>query len=417
MKRMQTDICVIGAGAAGLMAAITAARQGARVMLLEREDRPGRKLRITGKGRCNVCNDCPPEDVLRNVTRNSRFLYSAVYGFPPAEVKNFFEGLGVPLKTERGNRVFPVSDHAGDIVDALTKEAQRLHIELRHMRVSDIKMADGAVCAVSDGNSRIECSAAILCTGGLSYPKTGSTGDGYRLAEALGHSITELGSSLVPLLSEDGDCAAMQGLSLKNVTLTLKDEKKKKVWSELGEMQFTHFGVTGPLVLSASAHMDAGKCYIIEIDLKPGLDAEKLDARLLRLFGENANRDFRNSLDDLLPRLLIPVAIRRSGIPPETKVHDITRAQRQRLLETLKRFTVEISGLGSIDEAVITRGGIRVKEVNPSTMASKLVPGLYFAGEILDVDAYTGGFNLQIAWATGRMAGEAAAAYAGRSGA
>ena len=415
MKRMQTDICVIGAGAAGLMAAIMAARQGARVMLLEREERPGRKLRITGKGRCNVTNDCPPEDVLRNVTRNSRFLYSAVYGFPPAEVKAFFEGLGVPLKTERGNRVFPVSDHAGDIVDALTKEAQRLHVELRHLRVSEIETENGAVCAVSGKDSRIECKAAILCTGGLSYPKTGSTGDGYALAEALGHTVTELGPSLVPLTSDDGDCAAMQGLSLKNVTLTLKDEKKKRVWSELGEMQFTHFGVTGPLVLSASAHMDAGKQYKIEIDLKPGLDEEKLDARLLRLFSENANRDFRNSLDDLLPRLMIPVVIRRSGIPPETKVHDITRAQRQRLLETLKRFTVELSGLGSIDEAVITRGGIRVKEVNPSTMASKLVPGLYFAGEILDVDAYTGGFNLQIAWATGRAAGEAAAAYAGRS--
>ena len=415
MKRIQTEVCVIGAGAAGLMAAITAARQGARVMLLEREERPGRKLRITGKGRCNVCNDCPPEDVLRNVTRNSRFLYSAVYGFPPAEVKAFFEGLGVPLKTERGNRVFPVSDRAEDIVDALTREAQRLHIELRRLRASEIETEDGRVCAVSGSGSRVECQAVILCTGGLSYPKTGSTGDGYRLAEALGHSVTETGPSLVPLTSDDEDCAAMQGLSLRNVTLTLKDEKKKKVWSELGELQFTHFGVTGPLVLSASAHMDAGKQYTIEIDLKPGLDEEKLDARLLRSFGENANRDFRNALDDLLPRLMIPVVIRRSGIPPETKVHDITRAQRQRLLETLKRFTVVISGTRSVDEAVITRGGIRVKEVNPSTMASKLVPGLYFAGEILDVDAYTGGFNLQIAWATGRAAGEAAAAYAGRS--
>ena len=412
---MQTEVCVIGAGAAGLMAAICAARQGARVMLLEREEKPGKKLRITGKGRCNVTNDCPPEEVLQHVTRNSRFLYSAVFGFPPAEVKAFFEALGVPLKTERGNRVFPVSDHAGDIVEALTKEAGRLHVELRRLRVSEIETEDGAVCAVLGSGQRIECRAVILCTGGLSYPKTGSTGDGYRLAEALGHSVSELGPSLVPLTSEDTDCAEMQGLSLRNVTLTLVDEKKKKVWSELGEMQFTHFGVTGPLVLSASAHMDAGKQYQIDIDLKPGLDAEKLDARLVRTFAENANRDFKNALDDLLPRLMIPVVIRRSGIPPETKVHTVTRGQRQQLLETLKHFKVPISGMRDVEEAVITRGGIRVKEVNPSTMASKLVPGLYFAGEMLDVDAYTGGFNLQIAWATGRAAGEAAAAFAGRS--
>ena len=415
MKRMQTEICVIGAGAAGLMAAICAARMGARVMLLEREEKPGKKLRITGKGRCNVTNDCAPEEVLRHVTRNSRFLYSAVYGFPPAEVKAFFEALGVPLKTERGNRVFPASDRAGDIVDALTREASRLRVELRRLRVSEIETESGAVCAVSGSGQRIECGAAILATGGLSYPKTGSTGDGYRLAEALGHGITELSASLVPLASEDADCAEMQGLSLRNVTLTLLDEKKKKVWSELGEMQFTHFGVTGPLVLSASAHMDAGKQYSLDIDLKPGLDAEKLDARLLRTFAENANRDFRNALDDLLPRLMIPVVVRRSAIPPETKVNAVTRAQRQKLLETLKHFTVPVSGMRDVAEAVITRGGIRVKEVNPSTMASKLVPGLYFAGEVLDVDAYTGGFNLQIAWATGRAAGEAAAAYVGRS--
>lgn len=414
MKKVRTDVCVVGGGAAGLMAAISAAGAGARVILAEREERFARKLRITGKGRCNVTNDCSPEDVLKHVTRNARFLYSAVWGFPPAETMTFFEGLGVPLKTERGNRVFPVSDQAADIAEALLREAARRGVEPVRFRASEIRTENGAVCAVLGGDTVVECAAAILCTGGLSYPKTGSTGDGYRMAAALGHTVEPLSPSLVPLTSPDEDCAAMQGLSLRNVTLTLREADGRKVWSELGEMQFTHFGVTGPLVLSASAHMEPEKRYRIELDLKPGLDAEKLDARLLRVFAENANRDFHNSLDGLLPRLMIPVAVRRSGIPPETKVNAVTRAQRQRLLETLKCFTVDISGTRPVDEAVITRGGVRVKEVSPATMGSKLVPGLFFAGEVLDLDAYTGGFNLQIAWATGHAAGLAAAEYAGR---
>ncbi|MBR4692513.1 MAG: NAD(P)/FAD-dependent oxidoreductase [Oscillospiraceae bacterium] len=416
MKKTQTDVCVIGGGAAGLTAAIFAAGAGARVTVLEGQEKPARKLRITGKGRCNVTNDCAPEDVLKHVTRNARFLYSALYAFPPSAVMAWFEGLGVPLKTERGNRVFPVSDRAEDVAEALLRELKGRGAELLRLRAGRVVAPEGAVRAVSAGDTEIACAAAILCTGGLSYPATGSTGDGYAMAEALGHRVTPLSPSLVPLVSEDPDCPAMQGLSLRNVTLSLRERGtgKKPVWQELGEMQFTHFGLTGPLVLSASAHMEPGKKYLAEIDLKPGLTEEKLDARLLRLFGENGRRAFKNSLDGLLPRSLIPAAVRRSGIPPEQKVSEITKAQRQRLLEVLKRFEVEIGGTRPIAEAVVTRGGVDVKEVLPSTMASRRVSGLYFAGEILDLDAYTGGYNLQIAWSTGRAAGLAAAAYAGR---
>ena len=397
------------------MAALTAAGAGARVILSEREERPGKKLRITGKGRCNVTNDCPPEEVLRNVVRNPRFLYSAVSAFPPAEVMAFFEGLGVPLKTERGRRVFPVSDRAEDVAEALLREVKRRGVELRRLRVREIAAEEGAVRAVRGGDTEIACASLVLATGGLSYPSTGSAGDGYRLAEALGHKVTPLTPSLVPLVSEDEDCTAMQGLSLRNVTLTLREAGGKKVWSELGEMQFTHFGVSGPLVLSASAHMAEGKEYFLELDLKPGLTEEALDARLLRTFGEKQNRNFSNALDELLPRLLIPVVIRRSGIPPETKVHTVTRAQRQKLNDLLKHFPVSVSGPRPIEEAIVTRGGVDVREVTPSTMMSKRLPGLFFAGEILDLDAYTGGYNLQIAWSTGRAAGLGAAAWAERS--
>ncbi len=404
----------MGAGAAGLMAAISAAEEGAETLLLEGQERPARKLRITGKGRCNITNDCAPEDVMKNVNRNARFLYSALRAFPPSETMAFFEGLGVPLKTERGSRVFPVSDRAGDVADALVAAAEKKGKLLR-LRAREILTEQGAVSGVRCGDTVVECASLILCTGGLSYPATGSTGDGYAMAEALGHTIVPTSPSLVPLTSPDGDCAAMQGLSLRNVTLTLAEAGGKKLWNELGEMQFTHFGITGPLVLSASDHMEPGKRYTAELALKPGLTEEKLDARLLRIFGENRNRDFRNCLDGLLPRSLIPVVVRRSGNPPETKVHDITRAQRQGLRTLLKRFTVEIGVTLPIGEAVVTRGGVSVREVDPSTMGSRLVPGLYFAGEILDLDAYTGGFNLQIAWSTGRAAGRAAAAYAERS--
>ena len=386
MKKRRTELCVVGGGAAGLMAAVTAAAAGADVLVAEREAQPARKLRITGKGRCNVTNDCGAEDALRHVTRNGRFLYSAMYGFPPAEVMAFFERLGVPLKTERGNRVFPVSDKASDVAEALLREAQRLGVAFE------------------------TCRAAILCTGGLSYPKTGSTGDGYRMAQVLGHTLSPTRPSLVPLTSDDPDCAAMQGLSLRNVTLTLVDGRGKPVWSELGELQFTHFGVTGPLVLSASAHMQPDKPYSLELDLKPGLDEQKLDARLVRLMQENRNRDYKNALEGLLPRLLEPVVVARSGIPPEQKANGVTRAQRAALMKVLKQFTIPITGTRPIDEAVITCGGIPVREVEPGSLASRLVSGLYFAGEILDVDAYTGGYNLQIAWCTGRAAGLAAAA-------
>ena len=415
MKRIRTEVCVVGGGAAGLMAALSAAEAGADTLVLEGQERPARKLRITGKGRCNLTNNCTPEEVMANVTRNARFLHSALRSFPPSEVMAYFEGLGVPLKTERGNRVFPVSDKAGDVADALVSQVER-KARIERLRAVEVLTEGGAVCGVRCGGTVVECRAAILCTGGLSYPKTGSTGDGYEMARSLGHTVLPTSPSLVPLTSPDGDCEEMQGLSLRNVTLSLYEagEGKKKLWSELGEMQFAHFGLTGPLALSASAHMEPGKRYRVELDLKPGLNEEKLDARLLRMFGENRNRDYRNSLDDLLPRSLIPVVIRRSGIPPETKVHDITRPQRLGLLKLLKHFSVEIDGLRPIEEAVVTRGGVDVREVDPRTMGSRLVPGLWFAGEILDLDAYTGGFNLQIAWSTGRAAGRAAAAYSER---
>ncbi len=415
MSARKADAVVIGGGAAGMMAAVAAGARGRNVILLEHERFCGKKLRITGKGRCNLTNDCPPEEVLRHVTRNARFLYSAVNAFPPAEVMAFFEGLGVPLKTERGRRVFPVSDRAADVAEALLREAGRRGVELRRLRIREILTEEGAVRAVRGEAGELACRAVVLATGGLSYPATGSTGDGYRMAEALGHSVLPLSPSLVPLVSQDGDCAAMQGLSLRNVTLTLREAGGKKLWSELGELQFTHFGVSGPLVLSASAHMEAGKTYALELDLKPGLTEEVLDARLLRLFGENRNRIFANALDDLLPRLLIPVVIRRSGIPPETRVHTVTRAQRQGLLGVLKHFSVPVSGFRPVEEAIVTRGGVNVREVQPATMASRLVPGLFLAGELLDLDAYTGGYNLQIAWSTGRAAGLAAAAWAERS--
>ena len=406
---------MIGGGAAGLMAAVTAASAGAEVLLLERQERPARKLRITGKGRCNLTNNCTAEECLKHVTRNARFLYSAVSAFPPSAVMEFFEGLGVPLKTERGNRVFPVSDRAEDVCDALVLEASRRNVRLLRLRASEIRADGGGVTEVLGGDAAVACRAAVLCTGGLSYPATGSTGDGYALAQAMGHTITPLSPSLVPLTSEDPDCAAMQGLSLRNVRLTLRGKGGKSVWSELGELQFTHFGMTGPLVLSASAHMEESARYTVEIDLKPGLPEEKLDARLLRDFGDKNRKEFKNSLDELLPRSLIPVVIRRSGIPPETRAGNVTRSQRMVLLQLLKHFTVEISGKRPVEEAVITRGGVDVREVNPSTMASRKTAGLFFAGEILDLDAYTGGFNLQIAWATGRAAGRAAAEFSGRS--
>jgi len=409
---LKADIIVIGGGAAGMMAALTAAEHGAEVLLLERNQKVGRKLYITGKGRCNLTNDCSVEEVLANTPRNSRFLTSAVTRFPPAEVKKRFEALGVPLKTERGNRVFPQSDRAADVIDALFMALRRGGVDLAEERAVEVLSKAGRVTGVRTERAAHSCKAVILATGGISYPLTGSSGDGYAMAARLGHTVIDPKPSLVPLTAEGGDCARMQGLSLRNVAVRVKNQKGKVLFHEQGELLFTHFGLSGPLILSASAHMRdfEQEHYTVWIDLKPALDEKTLDARLLRDFGENSNREFHNALDGLLPRLIIPVLVERSGIPPEQKVHSITKEQRRRLLELLKGFPVEIAGPRPISEAIITSGGVKVGEVDPKTMESKRVSGLYFAGEILDVDAYTGGFNLQIAWSTGHAAGEAAAA-------
>ena len=402
-----TDLVVIGGGPAGMMCALQAAGRGLSVTLLDRNQMLGRKLRITGKGRCNVTNACDTREFMANIPGDGRFLYSAMSRFGTRELMAFFESLGVPLKVERGNRVFPVSDNANDIADALARECKRLGVRTLRTSAREVLTENGAVAAVLTDQGRIDCRAAALCTGGLSYPKTGSDGTGYRIAEKLGHTVTPLRPSLVPLESPDGYCAEMQGFSLRNVTLSAYEDGKL-IFRELGEMLFTHFGVSGPLVLSASAKMrrmgDAD--YRLEIDLKPALDEKKLDARLLRDFEKYANREFQNALGDLAGRAMIPVLVRLSGIPGETKVHNITREQRQTLLRMLKAFPVRVSGTRPIDEAIVTAGGVSTKEVNPRTMESKLVRGLYFAGELLDLDAYTGGFNLQIAWSTGYVAGK-----------
>jgi len=407
------ELVVIGGGAAGLMAAGRAASAGCRVTLLEKNEKLGRKLAITGKGRCNVTNDASLQDVLKNVPGNGRFLYSALTGFSTRDAMDFFEGLGVPLKVERGHRVFPVSDRAGDIVAALEAYGKRSGVRVLHAAAREIVTRDGAVCAVRTAAGEVPCDAVILATGGVSYRATGSDGWGHREARRLGHTVTPLRGSLVPLEAAGEDCAEMQGLSLRNIRLTVKDGSGKKVYSDFGELLFTHFGLSGPLVLSASAHLRDWEhtAYRAEIDLKPALDEEKLDARLLRDFEAYANRDFQNALGDLLHKKMIPVAVRRSGIPPETKVHSVTREQRRSLLHLLKAFPVELTGPRPVNEAIVTAGGVLVTEVDPRTMASKRVPGLYFAGEILDVDAYTGGFNLQIAWSTAVAAAKGAAEH------
>ena len=404
---MEQKIVVIGAGAAGLMAAGQAARRGRSVLMIDKNDRPARKVMITGKGRCNVTNDCDNETFLKNIRSNPRFLYSAIAGFSTADTMEFFENLGVRLKTERGNRVFPVSDRAADIVDALSTFAKSAGARYQKGRVEKILSGTEGVEAVvlADGET-IACTDVIVATGGESYPGTGSTGDGYRLARMLGHEVTRIRPSLIPIETEDSFCKEMQGLSLRNVTLTVT-KGKKKMFSELGEMLFTHFGVSGPLVLSASSHMDdeiMGE-YVLHIDLKPGLSPEQLDARLLRDFEKYKNKDFLNALGDLLPRKMIPVMVRRSDIEGTSKVHQITRQQRRNLVERVKDFTIIPKAFRPINEAIVTAGGVSVKQVDPKTMESKLCRGLYFAGEVLDLDAYTGGFNLQIAFSTGFAAG------------
>lgn len=409
MNGWNNSIFVVGGGAAGMMAAITAAENGAQVTLLERNDRLGKKLYITGKGRCNVTNDCAPEDFFQNVPRNPRFLYSAIYAFPPREVMAWFEAHGCTLKTERGNRVFPQSDKSASVIDALRAELRRLGVRVLQERALDIVTQDGAVCGIETDGGFHKTERVILATGGCSYPQTGSTGDGYRMLEKLGHTIVPPVGSLVPLVEKGYDCKQMQGLALKNVALRLVNQKGKTVFEEFGELLFTHFGLSGPVVLSASAHMNEKDAYTVLLDLKPALDEQKLDLRLLRDFEKFQNRDFENALVELLPRSMIPVIVRRSGIPAEEKVHSITREQRRALLELMKRFPVEIACKAPVEEAIVTSGGVKVSEIEPGTMQSKRVRGLYAAGELLDVDAYTGGFNLQIAWATGRAAGLAAA--------
>ena len=406
-----SGVIVVGGGAAGCMAALAAAERGAQVTLLERNPKLGRKLYITGKGRCNVTNDCPPQEVLQNIPRNGRFLTSAVTRFPPGEVKAFFEGLGVPLKTERGNRVFPQSDRAADIIDALRKALRRAGVEIRQDRARALRIEESRVTGVAGEHGTYPCKAVILATGGISYPLTGSTGDGYEMAAAAGHTIVPPSPSLVPLVAEGDACGRMQGLSLRNVAVRVRDSRNKVIFAEQGEMLFTHFGLSGPLVLSASAHMRRfdSEHYRVSIDLKPALDEQTLDKRLVRELSEQPNRNFDHVLERLAPRLLIPILSERSQIPAETKANAVTREQRRRLLAVIKDLSFDIAGPRPVEEAIVTAGGISVSEVNPATMASKKREGLYFAGELLDVDAYTGGFNLQIAWSTGRAAGEAAA--------
>ena len=404
---MMYDGIVIGGGPAGMFAAITAARQGNRVLLLEKNDRLGKKLLITGKGRCNVTNHCDEREVLQNIPRNGRFLFSAMAAYPPEKVMAFFEGNGCPLKTERGNRVFPVSDKAASILDCLKDQLRRSHVTLQTATVKAIHTNDGVVSGVETEKEKFGAKWVILATGGASYPTTGSTGDGYTMAEMLGHTVIPAEGSLVPLETQGHDCQDMQGLSLRNVGVKLLNAKGKVLYKDFGELLFTHFGVSGPTVLSASAHLKGEGCTLM-LDLKPALDEGKLDARILRDLEMYQNRAMENALTDLLPRSTIPVVLRRLDIDPNLQANSLKKQQRLALVELLKGFTITISGKRPVAEAIITSGGVKVSEIDPKTMESKIVPGLYFAGEIIDCDAYTGGFNLQIAWATAYAAGMAA---------
>lgn len=410
---MRTSLLVIGGGAAGLMAAGSAACEGVETIVLERNERPARKLMITGKGRCNVTNNCPSlQELISNVPRNGRFLYGAFSRFMPSDVMDFFDGRGVELKTERGNRVFPVSDNAADIVDALVGYAKQ-RARFMNGRAVKLLFEDSKVIGVeTESGEQIFADKIIIATGGLSYPGTGSTGDGYKLAQQAGHKVTELLPSLVPLEIHEGFCSDLMGLSLRNTAIKVVDtETNKTVYTDFGEMLFTHFGVSGPMILSASAHMrnmKSGK-YKIYIDLKPALTLEQLDARILRDFSENTNKNFINALNSLLPKKLVPVIVKLSGISISTKVNQITKEQRRNLAQLLKGMCVTVTDFRPVAEAIITSGGVDISQINPKTMESKLVSGLYFAGEVIDADAYTGGFNLQIAFSTGRLAGLCAA--------
>ena len=404
----QTKIAVIGGGAAGMMAAGTASLYGADVTIFESTDRLGKKLAITGKGRCNVTNNCDIEEFLSNVTKNPRFLYAALSAFSTEDTINHFESLGVNLKTERGKRVFPVSEKAIDIVNALRSYSSAANVIYK--KVTSIKSSEGGF-VVTAGAKDYSFDKVIIATGGKSYPLTGSDGSGYKLAITLGHSVTELIPSLIPLESDSPICRDMQGLSLKNVKVSIKDKAERIVYTDFGEMMFTHFGVTGPLILSASAHlrdMDISKLRL-SIDLKPALDEKTLDQRLLSDFSKKANKDLINSLGDLLPSKMIEPFISMCGIDERKKVNSITKEERKIILSNLKNFEIPLVGLRPIEEAIVTSGGVDVKEITPKTMESKLCGGLYFCGEVIDVDAYTGGFNLQIAFSTGYLAGKSAA--------
>ena len=401
---MKYDVTIIGGGPAGMFAAITAAKRGKTVLLLERNDRLGKKLLITGKGRCNVTNDCDGTEILQNIPRNGRFLYSAMTEFPPKRIMEFFEDSGCQLKTERGNRVFPVSDRSQSVLEALQNEMRRSGVTVRTARVKRIVTGEQGVCAVESDRGRFDTDSVILATGGVSYPTTGSTGDGYEMAKALGHTVIAPQGSLVPLETAGNDCQDMQGLALRNVAVKLVNAKNKVLFKDFGELLFTHFGISGPTVLSASCHLKGEGCRLV-IDLKPALDEGKLNDRILRDLEMYQNRAMENALTDLLPRSMIPVVLRRLEIDPQLQANSLTKQKRRALVELLKAFSVEITGKRPVAEAIITSGGIKTSEIDPKTMESKLVPGLYFAGEIIDCDAYTGGFNLQIAWATAYAAG------------
>ncbi len=413
---MKDNILVVGGGAGGLMAACTAAQAGAQVTLIEKNARIGRKLLISGKGRCNLTNNqTDVRYLMEQIPGNGRFLYSAFANWMPHDQMDFIEALGVPLKTERGNRVFPVSDQSKDIVDAFDRCLKQCGVKrILEDRVTGLQFTEDRITGVqTEHHGLLPCTACILATGGCTYPRTGSTGDGYQLAKEAGHTVTPLHPCLVPLVSKDPACQELQGLSLKNVHLSLyQSGKKKPLYQELGEMLFTHFGVSGPLVLSASSHLPAGpgpETFYLEIDLKPGLTEEQLDKRIQRDFEDNVNKAFQNALSRLLPSSMIPVIVQKSGIPAEKKVHQITKEERHSLVYLLKHYRIPITGCRPMEEGIVTGGGVSLKEVNPKTMESKLKQGLYFAGELLDLDAYTGGYNLQIAFSTGHLAGESAA--------
>lgn len=403
---MKFDGIVIGGGPAGMFAAITAARQGCRVLLLEKNDRLGKKLLITGKGRCNITNACTAQEVLQNVPRNGRFLYSAMEAFPPQAIIDFLESHGCHTKTERGNRVFPVTDRSVSVLDCLKQELRSAGVTVQQGSVSEICSQDGAVTGVSSNGKFIAADWVILATGGVSYPATGSTGDGYTMVQKLGHKVIQPEGSLVPLETTGSDCAQMQGLSLRNVGVKLLDAKGKLLYKDFGELLFTHFGISGPTVLSASAHLRGEGCKLV-IDLKPAMDENKLNARVLRDLEQYRNRSMENALTDLLPRSMIPVVLNRLEIQPDLQANSLKKEQRRALVMLLKAFSVDIVGKRPVSEAIVTSGGIQVSQIDPKTMGSKLIRGLYFAGEIIDCDAYTGGFNLQIAWATAYAAGKA----------